>query len=232
MQLALALLLTWAACLSSSHAASAEYAIRWSPGSGGPQDVGEVLKALKLKKGDASKVRIQYYDVRLPAGAPSDTPAIARERTQGTKVETTWKYRGASPFDRGTEHTWTCPLQGKAQRKDEVDISILAAGQTRRAYSRSCSVKGSYSDTLPPTLQGAPVGCSGRMDRQESADGRYKIERWRLSNGQQLLEVSWGGEDTDSDLANFRSRVMQPLVDAGSQPVDRSKTELGSQCQP
>jgi hypothetical protein len=226
-----ALPLTWAACVPCSQAASAEYAVRWSPSSGGPRDVGGVMKALGLEGGEVSKFRIQYHDVRLPAGAPSGAAAIARERERASKVETTWKYRGASPFDAGTEHTWMCPLLGKAQRKDEVDVSMLAGGETRRAYSRSCTVKGAYSGSLPSALQGAQVGCSSRMERQESADGRYKVERWRLSNGQRLLEVSWSAGDTDVDLADFRRRVVEPLVSAGVQPLDRSKTELGTQCQ-
>ncbi|HSW26287.1 MAG TPA: hypothetical protein VLJ62_26250 [Burkholderiaceae bacterium] len=189
------------------------------------------MKALNLEGGEASKFRVQYHDVHLPAAAPSGASAIARERKRGSKVETTWKYRGASPFDAETEHTWTCPLSGKAKRKDEVDVSMLAGGETRRAHSRSCTVKGTYSGSVPPALQGAPAGCSSRMERQESADGRYKVERWRLSNDQQLLEVSWSAGDTESDLVDFRRRVVEPLVNAGVQPLDRSKTELGTQCQ-
>lgn len=226
-----ALLLTWAACVPCSQAASAEYAVRWSPASGGPGDVGAVMKALNLEGGDASQLRVQYYDALLPAGAPSGTSAIVRERKRGSRIETTWKYRAASSFDPATEPTWTCPLLGKAKRKDEVDISILTGGQNKRAYSRSCTVKGTYSVSLPPALQGARVGCSSRVDRRESADGRYKVERWRLSNDQQLLEVSWGAGDSDSDRVDFQRRVVEPLVAAGVQPVDRSKTELGTQCQ-
>jgi hypothetical protein len=47
-----------------------------------------------------------------------------------------------------------------------------------------------------------------------------------------IVDGEWlrGGSDTKADLAAFKREIADPLLDAGVEPSDRSKTELGGDC--
>ena len=207
----------------------AEYAIRWSPRDGGPASINQVFEILGLKAGKPADYVVQYYDPKRPQGAPNRFDAIVRERI-GTKVEVTWKYRGGSSAPPGAETSWSCPLRKERKRKDELDISILAGGGIKRAYSRSCTSEGSLAEAAPAKLKLKPRGCSSKMARLETKDESTTVERWELSNGEVVLEVSKKGPSSVDTLATFQSGIAAELIKRGVKPIDRSKTDISTQC--
>ncbi|CAN7191753.1 hypothetical protein LJR084_000542 [Variovorax sp. LjRoot84] len=187
-----------------------------------------VLLQQQFKK--PTEFGVRYFDVTKPADAPVGFDASLRERVRGHKPEITWKYRVPLAHSPGVEVAWSCPLRKESERKDEIDISVLAGGEVRRAFSWSCTAKATLDAAVPTSLQPRQRGCSSKMVRYKTGDDSLTLEIWRLSNGDVILEVSSKGEDTPERLAAFRQDVVANLVAAGASPLDRSKTEIGTQC--
>lgn len=112
-----------------------------------------------------------------------------------------------------------------ATEKTEVDVTVLPQSDVRK-LSRSCEVEATHALSFPAALLPKAKGCDNEMRRTEI--GNVRIEEWRTSSGR-LLEVSRVGSTSDDDLAAFRALV-EPLFRAGVVPLDRSKTEAGSEC--
>jgi hypothetical protein len=72
------------------------------------------------------------------------------------------------------------------------------------------------------------LSCTSQVRRTEAGD--FKVERWRMPNGQTTLEVSWDGRDDPADFERFEKQVVAPLIARGIRPIDQSKTEMGSHC--
>lgn len=216
--------------LSSSLAAQpaaepkdAEYAMRWNSGDGGPQTAKKVLKALGKEAEESKDYEILYFDFTPPGDAPAGFKSILRQRKSGKKYELTFKYRGDHPLS-----TWKCPLSGNPERKEEVDVSILAEGEIRKSYSYSCTLEDKDPIAPPKELKASPKDCSNRMTRLKS--GNLKVEEWHLPGGVTLVEVSRNGSNAPKDLIAFHCKIVDELVEEGVKPSDRSKTELGSDC--
>ena len=218
-------------CTAACAKPDAEYAIRWSPKDGGPADLAKAATLLKIA-GKSSAFAIRYFDVAAPADAPPGMPAILRERVGDDGPDITWKYRGPGGFPAEATDRWNCPLndEKKKKRKDEIDVSILdAAGSVRRSYSRSCSAEGPLAKVADVSLRAVQKGCASRMQRRQSKDESLTVEQWTLANGEVVLELSSKGADSPTELKRFRE-LAGPLLAAGIKPLDRSKTEIGTQC--
>ena len=208
----------------------AEYAIRWNPQQGGPPSASDALKLLRLSPTESDAFVVEYFDVLLPGDTPTGFAAIARQRTTKQKSEVTLKYRGPNRLPlTSTLEQWQCSLNGSAEKKEEVDISFGQASETKRMYSRSCSVKGDAATAIPNALDAKPKGCKSSMTRLKSKD--MKAEEWQLSSGAKVIEVSLSGKDTKMELENFRRSVVDVLINRGVTPLDRSKSEMGSECE-
>jgi hypothetical protein len=214
---------------AQAFAGDAEFAVRWAPKVGGPADLTKVSDLLPIQ-GKSSWFDVRYFEVGAAKNVPEGFVAIVRERVKATKTETTWKYRGTEGFPTESEGVWKCPLRKEAKRKDEVDISFLADGTLRKAYSRSCTSKTGIREAVPAGLSPKQKGRSSKMNRRESADESLTAEEWRLSSGDVVLEVSMKGQDTPADLNRFKQVVVAKLLAAGAIPLDRSKTEIGTEC--
>lgn len=220
-----------AASVSAWSQADAEYAIRWSPTEGGLSSIQQVSSILSIE-GKKSSYDIRYYEVETPQANPEGFEAILRERVKSTgESDVTFKYRGVGGFPTESEDAWSCPLRNETKRKDEVDISVLADGSVRKSYSRSCVSQVGVGRAVPATITLTQKGCSSKMARHESRDKLLTVEEWHLSNGDIVLEVSMNGRDSDDELHVFRQNVVSKLLTAGIWPIDRSKTEIGTQCQ-
>jgi hypothetical protein len=68
------------------------------------------------------------------------------------------------------------------------------------------------------------------MVRLETKDESTTVERWELSNGEVVLEVSKKGPSRVDALATFQSGIAAELIKRGVKPIDRSKTDIGTQC--
>lgn len=213
---------------AQSASAGAEYAMRWSPEQGGPGDADAALKVLKLtyKAKDVAQFQVRYFAVSAPLPASGPVP-ILRERTKNGGPETTWKYRSSGGFPAPALAEWACPLRSSKTAKDEVDVTLLSSGAVR-TYSRSCTSKGSVAETIPPDIVAQPKGCSVRMRRIEA--GAVTVEEWNLNGGKVVLEISSRGLDVPASLRAFQADIAEKLMAAGARPIDRSKSELGSQC--
>lgn len=215
---ALALLFAPTALLAAD---PAEYAIRWSEG--GPTTSEAVIKLLKLTgEREVKKYAVQYFQLGVtPALGPGEV-AVGRVRTRtGGKVELTYKTRTDLP---PSTVPWICPLEG-AKPKTEVDVT-LRHNDLGQKLSRSCELEAKQSLVFPESLKATPMGCTNTMTRTQI--GHVKVEQWTTPRGP-LLEVSMPGTTSDQDLASFRTMVA-PLIKAGVKPLDRSKTEAGSEC--
>ncbi|HEX6902957.1 MAG TPA: hypothetical protein VF789_24790 [Thermoanaerobaculia bacterium] len=203
---------------------AAEFAMRWDIAEGGPQSAQEVLKALKLKAKDPDNYEIRYFDFTPPRDAPDGFTAILRQRKTKKKHELTFKYRGA-----GELPAVDCPISSKPdEEKEEVDISVLGEGKTKRSSSYSCTVESKDGPVEPPQkLKAQALECANQMTRYKAGD--LKIEEWHLPGGETFIEVSHNGSDTQKDLKSFQE-IVAKLVKKGAKPSDRSKTELGSNC--
>jgi hypothetical protein len=207
----------------------AEYAVRWAPDEGGPATSALVAKLMSWKSKDKGAVNVRYFDVKAPADPPSGMAPILRERVSDAGVEVTWKYRGAESLAAASGTSWICPLRAEAKRKDEMDVSVLSTGDVRRTFSRSCTSKAALKNAVPGSLAAKQKGCASTVLRRETKDG-YKIEEWRLSSGQKFVELSWVAADTPANLETF-GKVVSRLIQEGAKPIDRSKTDIGTQCQ-
>ncbi len=212
-----------------SFAADAEYAIRWNPAQGGPKTADDAVAVLRDKaKGDSDTFVIQYLEVQKP---PSDAPlrakSILRQREGDGKYELMFKYRGTEPLV-----SPKCALQTASDPKDEVDVSLLGAGELpKRVYSFSCKVVSERGPVMPPSeLEAKLIPCSSTMTRRKTKRTMAKIEEWHLPGGSVVLEVSRKGSDAEPDLRTFQKEIAGPLLAAGINPSDTSKTELGSAC--
>ena len=108
-------------------------------------------------------------------------------------------------------------------------MSFLDLDQGQTAHSRSCTFESADLSLSPPAGLGAtPKPCASAMCRLESGD--LTVEAWSLGGAATLIEVSRKGLDRAKDRRRFRDEVVRPLLAAGAVPVDRSKSELGSDC--
>ncbi len=229
-RLLLALLCAAPALAAQADKPGAEYSVRWDPAQGGPATLEAVLRLLHRKPGKRSRYVVQYFDIATPADAPPGFVAIMRKRSFGSTAQLTYKLRGSTPFpaDSSLKH-WHCPLPAPAKRKEEADIGFLGADQVSKAWSRSCSHSSQQLDiAVPALLQPRPNRCRSTMTRIES--GKLKVEEWHLPDDSRLIEVSSIGYDDAEASADFRDRVVKPLLAARVRPVQRSKSALGGEC--
>lgn len=208
----------------------AEYSFRWNPAQGGPASAEAVFHAIKLAAGAPRRFEVRYFSVDAPGGVPAGVGALLRERGDGRTSEWTYKLRGAAPWMSGLAlDRWNCPLPEPQRRKDEVDVSFVGTRTVERAYSRSCSHESDAPAPAPPqALNPRPAGCASTTTRWHA--GALKVELWRFGDGRELIEVSRIGADRPSDLADFRDRVVRPLVDLGAKAEPVGKSTLGAEC--
>lgn len=209
----------------------AEFAVRWEPRQGGPATPQDTLRALRLNAGKPPRrFEVQYFEFTPPADVPAGFDAILRKRLSGGEAELTFKLRGSAALpEHPTLKQWACPLGATRGRKDEVDISFVAAGRVLKAYSRSCSVESQDLALQPPTaLQARPKGCISTMTRVTA--GKLKIEQWQLADGTTLLEASRPGKHAEPSMRNFEREVLAPLLALKVQPLERSKSAIGGDC--
>ncbi|MBB4844722.1 hypothetical protein HNP55_003266 [Paucibacter oligotrophus] len=225
-------LMALAAALAMASTAAAEpdaeYAVRWKSTEGGPATLDEAAELLKVD-GPPTVYSIRYFSSNKTADATAAGP-ILRERQSKKKTDVSWKYRSTVGWADIPDGAW-CPLIGKTKHKDEIDLTVLDEETVRRVYSRSCTTKASLGSALPAAMVGPQRGCTATMTRRESADETVTIESWKLAGETAIfLEVSKKGADTPAALAAFRSDILNRLRSAGVRPLERSKTELGTEC--
>ena len=205
----------------------AEYAMRWNIEEGGPRTAKKALKALGKEADESTDYKIRYFDFTPPEDAPAGFSPILRRRKSGKMQELTFKYRGDHPLS-----SWSCPLfsePDEGKEKEEVDVSILAEGRTKRSFSYSCTLESKKDSIKPPReLDADPKDCANTMKRLTA--GKLKVEEWHLPGGITLVEVSRSGSNTQADLEEFQREIVDKLIAAGVKPSDRSKTEIGSNC--
>jgi hypothetical protein len=154
---------------------------------------------------------------------------ILRERLKKKKAELTYKLRPKDSSARTAARVeWQCPLGPNAEKKEEVDISFAAQGDPKQVLSRSCTLEGEPGDVQFPFAAEA-LACTSSMTRVKV--GGYKIEEWQLGDRARLIEVSRNGQNTPEATKAFAKTVAR-LTDprAGAKPIDRSKSEAGSEC--
>lgn len=222
--------LALAPLVAQSAAMDAEFAVRWDPKQGGPASPQDALRELRLKAGKPQHFEVQYFDFTPPAGLPAGFDPILRKRISGGEAEVTFKLRGDAPLPaQPTLKQWACPLGATKDRKDEVDLTLLGAGHALTAHSRSCSIESRDLGLQPPAaLQPKPKGCGSTMTRLNA--GKLKVEEWRLADGTVLIEASRPGKHTPASLQAFEREVLKPLLALKAQPLQRSKSALGSEC--
>ena len=216
----------------AAHAAAmdAEFAVRWDPKQGGPATPHDALRELRLKIGKPQHFEVQYFDFTPPADAPAGFDPILRKRIKDGEAELTFKLRGDAPLPaHPTLKQWACPLGATKDRKDEVDITLLGAGQALTAHSRSCGVESRDLALQPPAaLQARSKGCGSTMTRLTS--GKLKVEQWQLADGTVLIEASRPGKHTTASQQAFEREVLKPLLALKVQPLQRSKSAIGGEC--
>jgi hypothetical protein len=214
----------------AARAPAAEFAVRWDPREGGPATPEDAMRRLGAEPSAPQVFEVRYYDVDVAEGVPPGFEAITRRRTTRGRTELMFKLRGAEPLPREPSlKRWRCPLGASGERKDEVDIGVVAAGQVLRAYSRSCSVESADPSFEPAAaLALRPKGCPSTMFRQRA--GKLKVEEWRLADGSRLIEASRPGRDDARHLGAFERDVLAPLLAAGVRPLSRSKSAIGGDC--
>ena len=208
-------------------AAPAEYAIRWDPSRGGPDSALAAAAALGRHVDKVKVYQIDYFDVATGADA---TPVIARRRTHDDTTQLTLKMRAADGQGDVSPEVH-CALGSAAEGKTEVDITMLAGGQARRAPSFSCTLDGPRGLAFAPELRAVPKGCVATMRRLRSDD--VDIEEWSVHGGaQRLIEVSMKGADDPATQRRFAAGVVAPLLAAQAVPLAASKTDFVSACKP
>lgn len=223
------LLALWAGA-SLAAAPRVEFAVRWDPAQGGPQDAAAALHALGLRPGKRTGYEVQYFRIAAPEGVPAGFDPIMRKRSDATETQLTYKLRGPDPLPAVPRLAdWHCPLPGKTKRKDEADITFMAVDTMRKVYSRSCTYRTrDKAASVPAVLQPKPNGCVSTMTRIES--GKLKVEQWQMADGSTLLEASHGEHDTAAAAQRFRDKVVIPLLQQHIVPLDRSKSSIGGDC--
>ena len=217
-----------AAAKSAVDAGRAEFALRWSSADGGPPSAADALRRLGRKpQGKEKTFNVRYFDIATPADAPSGATALLRQRRTQKKTQLTYKLRSTAPLAGAAG--WRCPLPSPNESKDEADVSFLALDQVKTVHSRSCTFESADLSLSPPAgLHATPKPCASSMRRLEAPGAT--AEAWSLGGGVLLIEVSRKGLDRDKDRQRFRDEIVRPLLAAGAVPVDRSKSELGSDC--
>jgi len=208
----------------------AEFAVRWDPKQGGPASAHAVLSMLGLKATDTDVYEVRYFTATQGTETLPGFDVILRERVK-KKKELTYKLRGEKPLPASAPSIgkWECALGAAAKKKDEIDVSFIADGQVKKVYSRSCEVDGDAATlAFPASLGAKPKGCKSSMTRLKAGD--LKIEEWRLGPGAMLIEVSRNGKDNAAETEAFRKQIVAAVSKAGAAPVDRSKSEAGSDC--
>ena len=212
-------------CAARVLAAPAEYAFRWDPALGGPGSGPAVAGALGLRVDKVKTYRIDYFDV---AGDPA-APTIARRRTDGGKTQLTLKQRQAEGQAAGSAPA--CALGAGADGKTEVDVTLLAEGQSRRALSFSCTLEGARGLAFAPELHPVARGCVATMHRYRT--DAMDIEEWSVHDGaSRVIEVSMKGADDAATQRRFEETVVRPLLAAHAAPLSASKTEFATACRP
>ena len=222
--------LALAPLVAQSAAMDAEFAVRWDPKQGGPASPQDALRELRLKAGKPQHFEVQYFDFTPPSDVPAGFDPILRKRISGGEAELTFKLRGGAPLPaQPTLKQWHCPLGATKDRKDEVDLTLLGAGQALTAHSRSCSIESRDLGLQPPAaLQPKPKGCGSTMTRLNA--GKLKVEEWRLADGTVLIEASRPGKHTPASQRAFEREVLKPLLALKVQPLQRSKSAIGGEC--
>jgi hypothetical protein len=213
----------------SAIARDAEFAVRWDASAGGPRSAADTLAALGLALDDEDAYSVQYFTVVSPNSLPAEFSAIARARQKNQKKELTLKIRVPESHAISNLKTWKCELGSGAEMKDQIDVSFVGPTQVKRVFSRSCSVESKRDISFPASLKATAKGCISSMTRLKARG--LKVEEWVLNpSGTRLLEVSKNSEDTGAALEDFRSQVVLPLLERRVNPIDRSKSEAGSDC--
>lgn len=219
-----------AAAPVAAKAPPAEFAVRWDPREGGPTSAEQALRLLSAKRAQTTTYEVRYYDLHLPEALPPGFGAITRKRVGAGVAEVTFKMRGQEPLPgEPSLKRWRCPLGKSSERKDEVDIGFVGAGQVVRAWSRSCGVESRDLAIEPDAaLTPRPRGCASTMTRLRAGD--LKVEAWRMADGSGLIEASRAGRDDARHLGAFEHDVLAPLLAAGIRPLSRSKSAIGGDC--
>ena len=111
------------------------------------------------------------------------------------------------------------PLRGESEQKSEADVSVIPGKlDLQTNHSWSCTVPGGVGTAVPEKLAAKPIGCSSEMTRRESKDGQLKVERWSISNGAVVMEVSWNADFASASTSLYIKDVVQPLLAAGIRP--------------
>ena len=217
-----------AAAKSATAAGRAEFAVRWSTADGGPLTAADALRRLGRKPhGKEDDFEVRYFDLATPADAPAGATALLRQRHTAKKAELTYKLRSATPLNGATG--WRCLLPSPNESKAEADVSFLALDQVKTVHSLSCTFESADASLAPPAgLDATPKPCRSAMRRLK--DGDLTAEAWSLAGGATLIEVSRKALDRPKDRQRFRDEVVRPLLAAGAVPLERSKSELGSDC--
>ena len=226
--LAAALAVALPPAASAADAGRAEFAVRWSSADGGPPTAADALRRLgKKPHGKEKSFNVRYFDLPAAAGAPPGVKAILRQRQTQKMAQLTYKLRSAEPL--GDVAGRRCPLPSPNESKDEADVSFLALDRVSTVHSRSCTFESAGLPPSPPAgLHATPKPCASAMRRLEAPGAT--AEAWSLGGGATLIEVSRKGLDRAEDRQRFRDEVVRPLLAAGAVPVDRSKSDLGSDC--
>jgi hypothetical protein len=222
--------------LSSAIAADreAEFAIRWNPSNGGvktiPKTAKEVINLLALPHPKVDEYEVSYFSIATPSDIPKGYSVIARQRTKGQRTQLMIKYRGDSPLpETYSYNTWQCALGTNAERKYEVDVTLLLEEKTKRTYSLSCSLRDDGKITFPSNLNAKQLGCKSKMLRYES--NGIKIEEWTFYPGEEkIIEVSKSGQDNNNDFNEFKTKAASKLISSGIQPLESSKSATGTDC--
>ncbi|QSI33285.1 hypothetical protein GNX71_28445 [Variovorax sp. RKNM96] len=215
-------------------ALEAEYAFRWDPSKGGPVSAEAARDALNVGTTRERSFEVRYLVAGQSPSVPAGLVVLARERSNEDGPESTYKLRGPESIQTTTAlQGMSCPLTGpKMKSKLELDIGwsrekVADAIGPKRMVSWSCEVEAAASSAFPMQLQVIPLGCSSRVRRLKAGD--WKIEEWMLPKGRRAIEVSFSAADSDINSQKFQKAVDQ-LLALGSEPIEESKSVLGSDC--
>ena len=209
-----------AAAVCAGEPGRAEYAVRWDPAQGGPANAAQLLSFLGASERGGRSYEVRYFDFPRPEGAPAGATPILRLRIPDDgDADVRLKYRTELPL----EGRWACP-EARFEKSEEVDVVFGASAKPARVYAYSCTL----AAKAPPAFLGAtPKPCAAHMVRYTR--GGDKIEAWTLPGGAVRLEVSRTASNDAKREAKF-GKLVDRLRARGVNPLDESKTELGSRC--
>lgn len=210
-------------------ALDAEYAVRWEEAQGGPKGLAEIASLLGLKDYKEQMATVAFFAVKQCSAVPEGFKLIARERVfkkkKGDAPEVMLKLRG--PVTPGTDPTvaWVCPLPKNNKSKVEVDVSWTGSDM-KKSLSRSCSQEDEFAlKIIPKDLAPVAPKCRSEMQRFKGED--LTIERWTLSDGRIVYEVSMSGQDDTESEQRFKKVVLQSLP--GIRPLSSGMTDIATQ---